>query len=95
MSVTLVNCVNCVNCRDFEENPLRYTGEKMGSRNSQTTTYWTNGKNQVVCGCFSGTIDDFEKRVSEVYGDTGHGAEYAKYIKIVRMIMAAEQEEEG
>jgi hypothetical protein len=91
------NCSNCSNCRycrychDFTTNPMRYIGAIMGSRKSQTTTYWTADKNQVVCGCFRGTIAEFEAKVLSVHADNKYGTEYAKYIKIVRTIMEMEK----
>jgi hypothetical protein len=79
----------------FKTIPMRYVGQVMGSRESQTTTYWTADKNQVICGCFKGTLDEFETRVNDVYGSTRHGAEYKKYIAIVRKIMEMENEHIG
>jgi len=63
----------------------------MGSRDSQTTTYWTDKEIQVVCGCFKGNLDEFENKVKEVH--TGkHLNDYSKYIHIVRSIMEMEKE---
>ena len=62
----------------------------MGSRNSQTTTYWASDFVQVVCGCFHGNLEEFEAKVKEVHGDNEHGVAYANYIKIVRTIMSME-----
>ena len=81
------NCTDCRNCIDFKENPSRYTGPKMGSRNSQTTTYWDKNKNLVVCGCFKGTIEEFEKAVNKTHGNNDFGKQYAKYIKQVKTLM--------
>jgi hypothetical protein len=63
----------------------------MGSRELQTTTYWLDDKNQVVCGCFRGTLYEFVDRVEKIYGDKLHGVEYRKYIKIVKTIMEMEK----
>lgn len=65
----------------------------MGSRCDQTTTYWIEGKTQVVCGCFIGTIEEFKKRVEVVHGDNVHGKAYKKYIAIVEMIIKEEVKE--
>jgi len=40
-----------------------------------------------VCGCFSRTLEEFEKRVKEVHGNNKYGKQYQKYIAIVRKIM--------
>ena len=87
-------CSRCKGCSGFESNPKRYTGDKIGSRSAQTTTYWTDNQNQVVCGCYTGTIDEFESRVKEVHGDTEHGQQYKNYIGIVRAIIEMEQNNE-
>ena len=52
-----------------------------------TTTYWTPEKNQVVCGCFVGTVDEFAAKVKETHGNNEHGKAYRKYIRHVRMLM--------
>ncbi len=56
------------------------------------TTYWIDDKNQVVCGCFCGTLQEFAERVNKIYGDKPHGLEYKKYISIVEKIMEMEKQ---
>jgi len=62
----------------------------MGSRNSQTTTYWNDEKTQVVCGCYTGTLDEFEKRVEKVHGNNECGKQYKKYIETIKKIIEME-----
>ena len=83
-------CDGCSGCDSFQKNPNRYTGQKIGSRNAQTTAYWTKDKNQVVCGCWKGTIEEFKIRVQTIYGDSEYGKQYQQYIKIVEMVMEME-----
>ena len=89
-SDTLVNCTGCTDCtgctgcREFKSNPQRITSPKIGSRQSQSTYYWTDEHEQVVCGCFCGTLDEFAERVKNVHGDNQHGQEYIKWIKAVK-----------
>jgi hypothetical protein len=45
----------------------------------------------VICGCFVGTVEEFEYKASKIHGDNLHGVAYRKYIEIVRMIMEAEK----
>ena len=85
-------CSGCSDCSDFKNNPQRYTGQKIGSRNDQTTTYWNEEKNQVVCGCYSNTLDEFEKKVQEIHRNNKYGKQYKKYIAIVRKIMEMEND---
>jgi len=84
------NCSYCRNCSDFKTNPQRYTGLKMGSRNVQTTTYWTRERIQVICGCYTGDLEDFETRVNEVYKSGEYREQYNEYIKIVHLIIEQE-----
>jgi len=87
------DCSGCSGCSGFKSNPCRYVGRVMGSRKSQTTTYWMDSMIQVVCGCFCGTLDEFEDAVEKTHGVNAYGAEYRKYIRTVRTIIAIEQEE--
>ena len=86
------DCSYCRGCSGFSSNPQRYTGQKIGSRNDQTTTYWNEEKNQVVCGCYSNTLDEFEKKVQEIHRNNKYGKQYKKYIAIVRKIMEMEND---
>ena len=58
----------------------------MGSRNSQTTMYWNDEKTQVICGCFSGSLEEFKTRVEKTHGHTKYGEEYQKLIKLIKLI---------
>ena len=100
LSGNLINCYDCLNCRycrdcrgcsGFKSNPKRYTGPFMGSRNAQTTTYWDEEKQLVVCGCFRGTLDEFKNKVNATHGDNEHGKAYQKYIGIVETIINLEK----
>ena len=89
-SESLINCKNCSDCSrcsDFKENPQRYTTPRVGSRNAQTTIYWTQEKQQVVCGCFIGDLQRFEKRVKEVHATSEHLKPYLKQIKIMKYLI--------
>ena len=77
-------CRGCTDCTEFKSNPQRITSPKIGSRQSQSTYYWTDEHEQVVCGCFCGTLDEFAERVKNVHGDNQHGQEYIKWIKAVK-----------
>ena len=92
-SKTLTNCSDCSDCSDFKENPNRYTGKKIGSRNAQTTTYWLGETVQVVCGCFKGDLAAFEAAVEKNHNGTDHGKQYRQYIETIKTIMRMEAEE--
>ena len=85
------NCLSCQDCRDclsFKSNPARVIFPPIGSRNSQTTVYWScTGQTQILCGCFSGTIQQFEKVVSLVHGNNEHGQRYISLINQVYAMM--------
>jgi hypothetical protein len=78
------DCSYCRGCSDFEENPQRITSPKIGSRNDQTTVYWTDKKDLVVCGCFKGNLKEFEERVKEVHKDILYTAQYLNFIQKVK-----------
>ena len=84
------NCKYCSNCSDFNRNPNRYTGNPIGSRRSQTTTYWLLGNIQVVCGCFRGNLSAFKEAVASKHKGNQHEQEYLQYIKIVETIISME-----
>ena len=63
----------------------------IGSRNEQTLFYWTSGGfEQVVCGCFLGSVDEFEEKVANTHGNNEHAAAYGKQIAIMRMLKSQE-----
>lgn len=84
-SNTMKNCSDCSECSYFKTNPQRMTSSKIGSRNSQTTYYWTNEHEQIICGCFKGTLDEFEQRVKKIHGDNEHGIAYQKWIDKIKI----------
>jgi len=52
-----------------------------------TTIYWLCDKTQVVCGCFIGTLLEFEKAVIKKHGDNEHGARYMALIDSTYTLM--------
>ena len=79
------NCTNCSDCRDFKSNPQRITSANLGSRNSQTTFYWNAENEQIICGCFKGTLEEFEEQVKITHGDNDFAKGYFKWIELIRM----------
>ena len=67
----------------------------IGSRSATTTFYRrSDGVTMVVCGCFHGTINEFEQRVNDVYADNKHGQAYRAAIALARMQINGEPVEE-
>ena len=57
----------------------------IGSRNEYTTFFRAKDNAiAVVCGCFCGSIEDFEARVREIYGDSKYGEEYQLAIELAK-----------
>ena len=84
------HCNDCNHCSGFKTNPQRIVSPVLGSRKSQTIYYWTEDHNQIVCGCFEGSLDDFKNKVEKVYGvDKGHGADYSKWVRSVEAYIAS------
>ena len=67
------------------------TVSSIGSRNDTTTFFRRkDGGVSVTCGCFEGTIDEFEARVKAVHGESKHGMAYAAAIAMARAVVNAE-----
>lgn len=63
----------------------------IGSRSATTTFYRrSDGVTMVVCGCFHGTINEFEQRVNDVHADNKHGQAYRAAIALARIQMNSE-----
>jgi len=86
------SCNSCNFCKNYKQNPHRYIGNYIGSRNKQTITYWLHDNVQVVCGCWKGTLPEFKQRIQDVHGENEYGRQYKKYIGIVEMIIEKELE---
>ena len=80
------DCRDCSGCSDCREQPEVYTTKRIGSRNQPTIFYKNGNVVYVSCGCWSGTLSDFEKRVNEVYPDGEHGDNYRVEIKRVKQL---------
>ncbi len=50
--------------------------ENIGSRNDNTHYFYKD--NRVICGCFSGTMEEFKEKVKESYGEGDRG--YQEYM---------------
>ena len=59
----------------------------IGSRNGVTTIFRTDSGISVVCGCFLGSLEQFEATVAETHGDGQHGREYRAMIEMVKIRM--------
>ena len=58
----------------------------IGSRYGYTTIYRDkNRKAMVICGCFSGNLDDFERAVHKTHAGTIYEAEYMALIQLARL----------
>jgi len=79
------DCRSCSDCSDFKNNPQRITSPILGSRNSQTTYYWDDKREQIICGCFKGTLEEFEEQVKITHGDNDFSKGYFKWIELVKM----------
>ena len=56
----------------------------IGSRNA-TLTYKRNGDfEEVMTGCFRGTLAEFEAAVAKTHGDNVHAAAYRRAVAVIR-----------
>ena len=89
LASTLIKCKNCYNCSScrscsdcsgFKTNPQRILSPILGSRQSNTTYYWNDEKEQIACGCFKGTMDEFKVKIKQTHGDNEFAKGYYKWI---------------
>lgn len=58
----------------------------IGSFYRHTTVCMTEDKKLlVVCGCFSGTLSEFEAKVKKTHGDSKYAREYQLFIELVKL----------
>lgn len=71
------------------------TVSNVGSRND-TTTFFAQKDKQigVTCGCFRGTIDEFEAAVKKTHGDNEHGKVYMLAIEMAKLRIKFPEESE-
>lgn len=46
----------------------------------------------VSCGCFSGTLSEFEARVKKTHGDSKYAREYQLFIELVKLHFDMEEQ---
>ena len=66
----------------------------IGSRDD-TVTFCRSKERKIIVavGCFSGTIDEFEKAVEETHGDNEHGKAYRLAIELAKLRIDLDKEE--
>jgi acyl-[acyl carrier protein]--UDP-N-acetylglucosamine O-acyltransferase len=60
------------------------TINNLGSRNAPLSAVKIKDIVHVATGCFSGSIDEFAKKVKEVHGESEHGMRYLDAIEHIR-----------
>lgn len=90
------DCWDCRGCQKYTNSPVMYRSTKIGSREAQTLFYFgktANGTSlQIVCGCFRGNLEEFEKAVlathenNEVYRN-----QYLEEIRKVKALFGLEE----
>ena len=57
-----------------------------GSHNRSTTMFRTKSGNICVsCGCFSGTLQEFESKVKETHGNNKFAREYLALVEVAKI----------
>ena len=60
--------------------------QSFGSSGRTTTVFREgNDKIKVSCGCFSGTIDEFEQQVKKTHGDNQYACQYNAIINLIKI----------
>ena len=66
-------------------NSLVFWISKCGSSMRTTTVYADSKINwRVNCGCFTGSIEEFEKSIDETHGDNNHGMAYRAMVCYIK-----------
>ena len=71
-------------CTDFKLNPQRIVSPIIDSRKEQPIYYFTSDHEQIVCGCFSGTMEEFENYVNSIHDNNQDKQDYMKWIKAIK-----------
>ena len=69
------------------ENDNEHCGfDGFGSCNRHTHAYMTKEKKvEIICGCFRGSIEEFEKKVEETYSGTVYEKQYKSIINVIKI----------
>lgn len=69
------------------ENNDRHCGfDCFGSANRHTHAYLTkDNKVEITCGCFKGSIEEFEKKVEETHSGTVYEKQYKAIIDLIKL----------
>ena len=67
----------------------------IGSRNGYTTIFHTDKGVFVQCGCFKGTLEEFEAKVKETHQGNKHERDYLALIEFVKVKFETTEEGHG
>lgn len=69
------------------ENDNEHCGfDGFGSCNRHTHAYMTKEKKvEIICGCFRGSIEEFEKKVEETHSGTVYEKQYKSIINVIKI----------
>ena len=69
-----------------ENNHMHCGFDCFGSCNRHTHAYKTNGnKVEITCGCFRGSLEEFEKKVEETHKGTIYEKQYKSIINLIKI----------
>ena len=70
----------------IENNDSHCGFDCFGSANRHTHAYLTNdNKVEITCGCFKGSIEEFEKKVEETHSGTVYEKQYKAIIDVIKI----------
>lgn len=70
----------------IENNDSHCGFDCFGSANRHTHAYLTKGnKVEITCGCFKGSIEEFEKKVEETHSGTLYEKQYKAIIDVIKI----------
>ena len=98
--IACASCKGCIGCRYCEylrlitSQPQIYTTNKIGSRKSRTIFIYSEKQLFVRCGCFWGTLAEFESAVEKTHGSNKYAVVYRKEIAKVKILFEREGQNE-
>ena len=87
------NAWGCGNARVYGNANILWIS-KIGSRHGTTTVFENkDGGISVSCGCFFGTLEEFEKKVEKIHGNNKYGREYKVLGELIKIHFDLEKEQ--
>ena len=69
----------------YRKNYCRADSDVESCFDTTTAFIEKDGGVKIVCGCFCGMLNEFERKVEETHGDNIYGKEYKAFIELIKI----------